>query len=287
MSSAHMPTASLFESGKSMAGRQSPGVLVAYIAFAGAGWWVYHVVAEQSLSGILTLAVMIQCLSFVLLGLKVASTRSAAGISARTLGIDALSISCRLSSTLWLDGYLPVDASGDFIYQAADLGSLTIVGYLLWQVLVVRRGSYQESSDSCTVWILLVVALVLSCLFHADQNHYPLFDILWTFGLFLDAIAMIPQVWLIAKSGGAVEALTSHYIATNAVSRLLGAAFWYIVMDDMACDKFWIQGFKHGSWGILAAHAVHFLLLADFVYYYAKACVSGRLPSGLPMCVEV
>lgn len=286
MAFAAMPA--LLARGKSMARQPSLGVFLAYSIFTSLGLWVYHAIAEQSISGILTLSVMIQCLSFVLLALKISSTSSASGVSARTLGIDALSLCCRLSSTLWLEGYLPVDASGDWVYQVADLCSLAVVGYLLWQVLVVRRGSYQESSDTCTCWIPVVVAFVLSCLFHADMDHYPLFDTLWTFGLFLDAIAMIPQLWLIAKSGGVVEAVTSHYIAMMALSRLLSATFWYLAMDSVACDKFWIEGFNHGSWGILAAHAVHFLLLSDFVYYYARGCASGTLGCGMPLvCGEV
>merc|ERR1719428_2680985 len=223
----------LLADGKSPVGLPSVGVAVAYSSFAAAMLWVYHVIADQSLSGILTLSVMIQCLSFVLVGLKVSSTRSAAGISARTLGLDALSLCCRLSSTLFRDGYLPVDKSGDWVYQAVDLCTLSMVAYLLWQTLSVRRSSYQQSSDTCSVWPLLLGAFVMAALFHADMNHSFVFDCLWTMGLFLDAIAMIPQLWLITKNEGTVEALTSHYIATTVVSRLLSGYFWYLVMDDI------------------------------------------------------
>merc|ERR1719199_715487 len=50
---------------------------------------------------------MIQCLALVLLGLQIMSTGSAAGISAKGLALDAFALCCRLSSTLWLNGYLP------------------------------------------------------------------------------------------------------------------------------------------------------------------------------------
>merc|ERR1719353_308327 len=85
---------------------------------------------------------MVQCLALVLLGLQMISTGSASGISARALALDALAICCRLSSTLWLNGYLPVDASGDHLFQIFDLCSLGIVAWLLHQVLVVNRHSY-------------------------------------------------------------------------------------------------------------------------------------------------
>merc|ERR1719506_2037019 len=86
---------------------------------------------------------MIQCLALALLALQLISTGSAAGISARALTLDAIALCCRLSSTLWLNGYLPVDASGDHIFQAFDLCSLAILLWLLYQVLVVKRATYQ------------------------------------------------------------------------------------------------------------------------------------------------
>merc|ERR1719183_595656 len=85
---------------------------------------------------------MVQCLAVVLLALQVVSTGSASGISARALSLDALAICCRLSSSLWLNGYLPVDATGDHLFQAVDICSLGVLVWLLHQVLVVRKQSY-------------------------------------------------------------------------------------------------------------------------------------------------
>merc|ERR1719491_2419183 len=90
---------------------------------------------------------MVQCLAVVLLALQMVSTGSAAGISSRALSLDALAICCRLSSTLWLNGYLPVDASGDYVFQAVDICSLGVLAWLLHQVLVVKRHSYQAEGD--------------------------------------------------------------------------------------------------------------------------------------------
>jgi len=262
-------------------------VAMAYTVFGGFAFWVYHVMAEGSLSALLTVSVVLQCLSFVLLALKVTSSSSAAGISARTLALDAVSLCCRLSSTLWLHGYLPSDASGDWIYQAADLGSLAMVIFLLCQVLVVHKRTYQFNMDTFGVRNLLVGAIILSSLLHADMNHKPFFDALWTLGLFIDSVSMFPQLWLISKNGGAVEAMTSHHIATMACSRLLAFAFWYMARNDIATAP-WVEGFNHGAWGILAAYGVQFLLLSDFVYYYMKACMSGLIGSGMPLvCQEV
>merc|ERR1719316_1091052 len=104
---------------------------------------IHHLVADGKFSSILTLAVLVQCLGLALLALQVISTGSVAGISARALTLDVLALCCRLSSTLWLNGYLPVDASGDYIFQILDICSLGILIWLLYQVLVVKRSTYQ------------------------------------------------------------------------------------------------------------------------------------------------
>jgi len=260
---------------------------VAYAIFGGCALWVYHVIADGELSALLTISVVLQCLSFVLLALKVISSQSAAGISARTLALDALSLCCRLSSTLFFHGYLPSDASGDWIFQAADISSLGMVILLLHQVLKVNRHTYQFNFDTFGVRNLVFGAIALACVLHPDMNHRPLFDALWTTGLFIDSVSMFPQLWLISKNSGTIEAMTSHHIATMACSRLLAFVFWYLAREDVVTAP-WVEGFNHGSWSILAAYGVQFLLLSDFVYYYLKACLSGLIGGGMPLvCQEV
>jgi len=117
-------------------------LLIAYGFFILSAGSVWHLVADGEFSSILTMSVMVQCLAVVLLGLQVISTGSATGISAQALKLDAIGLCFRLSSTLWLNGYLPVDASGDHIFQGIDICSLGLLAWLLHQVLVVNRQTY-------------------------------------------------------------------------------------------------------------------------------------------------
>merc|ERR1719343_366617 len=147
--------------------------------------------------------------------------RHARGISARALALDALALIFRLSSTVWLDGYLPVDASGDWMYQAVDICSLTLVLWLLYQVLVVHRGTYQEAEDSFPAVYAAIGAVLLAVIFHPNMDAHAVFDTLWMSGLNISAIAVMPQLWLSARASGRMEALTSHYIAAMAISQFL------------------------------------------------------------------
>merc|ERR1719183_1178493 len=117
----------------------SSQVLAAYGLFILGAGAIWHLVADGQFSSILTMSVMLQCLAVGLLGLQVASTGSAHGISVRALFLDGLAICCRLSSTTWLNGYLPVDASGDHVYQAVDICSLAILVWLLRTVLMKMK----------------------------------------------------------------------------------------------------------------------------------------------------
>merc|ERR1719183_633534 len=133
----------LAKSGKDTGKMPSSQILAAYGLFILGAGAIWHLVADGEFSSILTMSVMLQCLAVALLGLQVLSTGSASGISARALMLDALGLCCRLSSTVWLNGYLPVDASGDYVFQAIDICSVGLLAWLLREVLVVKRHTYQ------------------------------------------------------------------------------------------------------------------------------------------------
>jgi len=253
-----------------------PQVLCAYGFFALGAGAVWYLVADGAFSAILTMSVMLQCLGIVLLALQVMLSGSARGISMKALGLDALALCCRLSSTVWLNGYLPVDATGDYIFQSFDVLSLIILGWLLHQVWSVRWHTYEADADAFPIMHMICGAFVLAMLLHGNMNGRPIFDALWMAGLFVSTIAVLPQGWLIMHTGGRVEALTSHHIAAMAVSRALSGIFMWHAQGDITCAP-WITGFNHAIWAILGAHLLHLILLGDFAYYYVKAVLAGGL----------
>jgi len=257
-------------------------VIVVYALFLGGAFAMYHLVAAGEFSSILTMAVMFQCLAFALLGMQTFASGSSVGISARALGLDAVALVCRLSSTTWLQGYLPVDESGDWFYQAVDICSLVTVLWLLHRVLVAQRSTYQANEDSFPFVPMMLVAFLLASLLHADMNARPLFDALWMAGLFVSVFAVLPQLWLINQNGGKVDSFTAHYIAAMALSRAVSGIFMWYARFDITCVE-WVDGFSHAIWAILSAHFLHMVLLADFAYYYVK----GVTKQGLACTLEL
>lgn len=261
-----------------VAGKSAPPsqVQIAYALFGLGAYFVFSHMAGGEFSAILTLSVVFQCLAMTLLALQVLLKGSAAGISARALQLDAAAICLRLSSTTWLNGYLPVDMTGDCIYQVFDLASLVVLLWLLHRVFVVHRTTYQATEDSLSVVPFILLSLLLSFLLRADMNARPLFDALWMAGLFVSTVAVLPQLWLITRSHSRCEALTSHYIAAMALSRILSGTFMWHARHDITCEP-WVEGFNHAIWAILGAHALHLILLADFAFYYVKAVMKSGL----------
>jgi len=246
----------------------------AWLVCAVLGFFVYHVIANQHFTVMLTFSGFAQALSFVLLQIQIWGSRSVAGISGKALIMHATKLCCRLSSTLWLDGYLPVDKSGDWIYQAVDVLSLVVVLRLLFCVHVSHKGSYQAAEDTLNVQNLIVGAFILAVFIHPSQNSFAPFDIMWAAHLYIDALAMVPQLWMVSKAGGQVRELTAHYIAATLLSNLLSLYFWFLASEELHKTSMIPALAVHG------AHAVQVLLLLDFGYFYCKACLQGRCGRG-------
>merc|ERR1719263_1611784 len=88
-----------------------------------------------------------------------------------------------------------------------------------------------------SVWKCCLGAIVLAAFFHPTLNNNTMFDILWTVHLYIDAVAMVPQLWMITKAGGKVRGLTAHYIAATFLSNLLSAIFWFMASSELHDNK--------------------------------------------------
>merc|ERR1719274_84542 len=137
---------------------------MAWLGFVLVGSWVYHEIAEKEFTAILTLAVMVQALAFVFLQMQISESKSVAGISGKALTMHATKLCCRLCSSLFLDGYLPTDKSGDWIYQIGDVLSLLMVLQILFCVYYQHKATHQPEKDTFDIRNLIMVAFVLAVL---------------------------------------------------------------------------------------------------------------------------
>merc|ERR1719310_1571792 len=163
-----MPSAMLLQTDANRKTRRADSkVILPYVVFFVVGATLYSAL-EAGFSSTLTLSAGLQCLAFVLLTLKVQSQRATTGLSGRMLVMYAMTLCFRLSSTVWLNGYLPVDRTGDWAYQAIEICCLGLVAYLMRCAFVTHRATYQEQQDSFPISIQHIV---MGCFFAAVVVH--------------------------------------------------------------------------------------------------------------------
>jgi uncharacterized protein with PQ loop repeat len=241
----------------------------AYVIFALCAAVVLLKFTDHDFSLVLTMSTSLQCLGFFLLYQKAKTQKSVEGLSSRTLEMYVLVLCFRLSSTLVKNGYLPVDRSGDWVYQLADIGSLVIVLALLVLIHKKYKGTYDAGNDTMPIFNFIPACVLMAICVHGDLNDSPFFDVMWTIGLNLDTIAMLPQLWLLTKLGGNVDALTSHFVALQVLSRCCSFAFWFYGYVEITPE----HQFNAAGYMIIVAHLAQLLLSADFMYYYVKSVV--------------
>mmetsp|Transcript_30939 Transcript_30939/g.49798 ORF Transcript_30939/g.49798 Transcript_30939/m.49798 type:complete len:261 (-) Transcript_30939:80-862(-) len=237
-----------------------------YEVFVAIAALVYFTIAECSFSSILTMAGMSQCLSLVFL----ARHDSVQGISALSLVLQILHLACRLSSTVWLNGYLPYDATGDWLYQSVDAISLFLALGILVRFMVAASDCRREKlSEAWLAVPVFCVCLTLGVSLHSNMDKRPLFDALWMAGVLLSSAATIAQFSALSKTSSlakddGAQLLPGHALAAATLSHIFSVIYMWHARNDMRCDE-WVEGFNHASWLVLAAHVMPLLFVCDFM----------------------
>ncbi|KAH8581664.1 ER lumen retaining receptor [Cryptosporidium sp. chipmunk genotype I] len=251
---------------------QSQLEILFWIAFCLVLMVGYKYLSDGSFSAILTLSSAFQCFAFLLLASKVNTQCSLSGISLRSQILYSIALISKLSSTLFFNGYLPVDRSGDWVYQVADVVSLVISLLLIYWGNTKLKYQYKFDKDSVNIVIPIVFSAILAAVIHPDLNSYFPADFAWTFSLYLETTAMLPQLVMMTKIGGEVETLTSHYLASLATSKILSFVFWLFSYRELAPE----HGKNIPGWTVMTSFAIQIILFTDFLYAYIKSVRLGR-----------
>ncbi|KAK4974659.1 endoplasmic reticulum retention protein [Elasticomyces elasticus] len=121
-------------------------------------------------------------------------------------------------------------------------------------MLVDYKPTHDPNQDTFKVEYLLAGALVLGIVW---PPHYQVTEMLWAFSLWLEAVAILPQLFMLQRTGEA-ETITTHYLFALGAYRAL-----YIPN--------WIYRYFAGEYVELiavAAGIVQTILYSDFFYIY-------------------
>jgi len=242
----------------------------------------YHL-SDRDFSTTLTVSTGVQSLGFLMLAMKVKWTQSVAGISSKTLEMYTITLFFRLCCTTCRNGYIPVDRTGDHVYQLGDIASLMLCLSLLYKMHRSLAHTHQKTEDSFNIAPCILPALLLAMVCHGDNNRSFWFDSLWFFSLYLETIAMLPQLFMLTKLGGEVEGMTSHFVFLVCAAKCFAWSFWfvgypelaegYVDADDDGIPEDWGHS-NYGGYAIILCYSIQLLGSGDFVYYYMKSVVT-------------
>ncbi|OMJ70004.1 hypothetical protein SteCoe_3375 [Stentor coeruleus] len=207
---------------------------------------------------------MLHVASLLILAFRIRNSKNCVGISCKTQELYMI-----VFATRYLDLFLYFVSLYNTFMKVAYL---IITGYLIYLMRFAKlyRQTYDVKGDSFQYWKwLLGPCFVLSMIFNVE---FTFVEIMWSFSIFLEAVAFVPQLEMMRKMGR-VENLTSHYVFTLGGYRLLYIFSWVAkIMDNEPI-----------SWISLSGGVVQTILYADFFYYYILAKLKGDKSVALPI----
>jgi len=245
-----------------------------YIGFTFMWLLTLGLYSDSDFSAVMTGGTTLQALGWLILCAEVRSTKSVQGLSSQSLQLFIVFYVLRLTATTLKNGYIPVDASGDFMMQGFDGLSLLCVLHLIYLTHRDYQHSYQEEHDTFPIMPMLVPALILGYFIHGDFNKNVFFDGVWAASLNVETLTLIPQLWMMAKIGGTVSNATSHWIFCQVMSCVCRFTFWWWAYEEQTTQ---ISGYH-----IITNHVLQLLFCADFMFYYVQSVINGASEVELP-----
>ena len=192
--------------------------------------------------------------AIVILLLKIWKTRSCAGISGKS---QALFLAVFVSR--YLDLLTNFVSLYNTVMKIFFIASAAGTVYLMF---VKFKATYDGNHDTFRVEFLLgpvaLLALVLN-------HEFSVMEVLWTFSIYLESVAILPQLFMVSKTGEA-ETITSHYLFALGSYRALYIFNWVY--------RYHFEGF----YDIIAivAGIVQTVLYCDFFYLYVTKVMAGK-----------
>ncbi|KAJ3534261.1 hypothetical protein NM688_g7163 [Phlebia brevispora] len=183
--------------------------------------------------------------SILILLQKIYTTRSCRGISFKTQALYAtVFISRYLDLFEWVSLY-------NFVMKVFFIASSV---YILYLMKYKFRPTQDPSIDTFRVEYLVGPAVLLSLIFN---YKFTFKEILWSFSIFLESVAILPQLFMLQRTGEA-ETITTHYLAALGIYRALYIPNWIY--------RYWTEGVIDPI--AVIAGLVQTALYLDFFYVY-------------------
>lgn len=193
-------------------------------------------------------------LAILILLAKIWKTRSCAGISGKSQLLFALVFLTRYLDlfTHFISMY---NTAMKVFYLVASIGTCFFI-------FKKFKPTYDRIHDTFRIEFLVLPAVVLALVL--NHEFEPL-EILWTFSIYLESVAILPQLFMVSKTGEA-ESITSHYLFALGTYRGLYILNWIY--------RYYTEGF-YDMIAIIAG-VIQTVLYCDFFYLYITRVLKGQ-----------
>lgn len=165
--------------------------------------------------------------------------------------------------------YLDLFWNFDYYLTTMKVIYISATFYIMYLMRYKFRASYDKEHDSFRVIFLIAPCAILSLIInqelslsevslHPKKKNLYFQKVLWTFSIYLEAVAIFPQLVLLQRTNE-VENITADYIFCLGAYRTLYLINWiyrYFTEDDYSQWIVWISGL------------IQTALYIDFFYYY-------------------
>jgi len=190
----------------------------------------------------------------IILLLKIWKTRSCSGISGKSQILFTIVYASR-----YLDLFTNFISLYNSVMKIVFIGASGATLYLMYFKF---KATYDRNHDTFRIEFLLLPVLLLALI----VNHeFTMFEVLWTFSIYLEAVAILPQLFLVSKTGEA-ESITSHYLFALGSYRALYLLNWVY--------RYYMEGFYDLI--AIVAGIVQTVLYCDFFYLYVTRVLKGK-----------
>jgi hypothetical protein len=233
---------------------------------------IFMVFSSGDFSFLLTLSSLVSLFSFLMVAMTISSTSNVKGVSLKMMECYLAVYACRLIAIVPYEGYLPFDKSGDWLYQTCEALALCLAGSIVYCCRVQFASTYDAQVDAFKhVWIMGPAAFMTLILHPHLNNNLPT-DMSWAFALYLESVTVLPQFFMFMKEGKA-QTHTSHFLAAQALSRLMSFIFWASSFSELSNPDHHIKKFV-GHW-VVGIQLIQLIIMGDFIYHYLRAIQKG------------
>jgi len=193
-------------------------------------------------------------LAIVILLLKIWKTRSCAGISGKSQILFLI---------VFVSRYLDLLTNFISLYNTTmKLFFISSAAATVYLMYVKFKATYDGNHDTFRIEFLLGPCLLLALVLN---HEFSVMEILWTFSIYLESVAILPQLFMVSKTGEA-ESITSHYLFALGSYRALYILNWIY--------RYYSESF----YDIIAivAGCVQTILYCDFFYLYITKVLKGK-----------